>query len=49
MPGLPRNHTSRRGLVNKVQLSTYPDAIGANLQQLSDFMDKHLGGKGSGA
>jgi hypothetical protein len=45
VPGLPRNHTSRRGLLNKVQRSTYPDAIGDNLQQLSDLVDKHLGGE----
>ena len=45
VPGLPRHHTSRKGLDNKVQLSTYADCVGDNLADLTTFVDEHLKGE----
>ncbi|WIA13184.1 hypothetical protein OEZ85_006776 [Tetradesmus obliquus] len=38
--GLPQHHTSRRGVSNQVQLSTYADAIGDNLSDLTAFLQQ---------
>jgi hypothetical protein len=48
IPGLPKHHTSRKGLANKVQLSTYPDCLGDNLGDLSTFVEEHLKGERAG-
>lgn len=44
-PGCPKHHTSRRGLTNKVQLSTYADAIGNDLNDLTAFLQEHVKGE----
>jgi hypothetical protein len=41
---LPKHHTSRRGVTNRVQLSVYPDAIGAGLADLNGFLATHIQG-----
>eukprot|EP00879_Flechtneria_rotunda_P018528 GHRR01019441.1.p1 GENE.GHRR01019441.1~~GHRR01019441.1.p1 ORF type:complete len:547 (+),score=136.02 GHRR01019441.1:914-2554(+) len=39
---LPRHHTSRRGVSNQVQLSTYGDCIGNNLADLRRFLQTEI-------
>jgi sucrose phosphorylase len=39
---LPKHHTSRRGVLNQVQLSTYANCIGHNLKDLTAFLDEHI-------
>lgn len=34
----------RRGVLNQVQLSVYPDGIGDNLSDLKTFLRKHIDG-----
>ncbi|WIA16714.1 hypothetical protein OEZ85_013369 [Tetradesmus obliquus] len=40
--GLPKHHTSRRGVSNKVMLSTYADCIGSNIADLTGFLQAEV-------
>lgn len=45
-PDMPQHHTSRRGVTNKVQLSTYADCIGNNMSDLMSFLQTEVRGEG---